>query len=220
MRNIFGWVKTNEVILAKQGYKCFIWVTSLRTIHGKICFIVSFLDGPSKLRHFSMLTASNTTQARQPKPTKRLMQTSWFQTNFAVYLCHWHCIYNSLLLQEISVPGRLTTAMTAQELWVLLGSELWGYLRKLLLQWSKSLTDVASNFDFISKRWDATRAALRFLSSIIVANITSYLSWHTVKWPLIVATFPCLDTLHRFVTVAKNRVHLNRMVSHVSPTSI
>ena len=32
------------------------------------------------------------------------------------------------------------------------------------------LTDVASNFDFISKRCDATRAALRFLSSNIVAK--------------------------------------------------
>ena len=70
--------------------------------------------------------------------------------------------------QEISLPGRLTTAMTAQGLWVLLGSESWKYLWKLFVQWSKSLPDAASNYEFIPKWWDAIRAAFRFLSSIIV----------------------------------------------------
>ena len=113
------------------------------------------------------LPANNTTQ-NQPKPTKRHMQTSWFQTNFAIYLWQWHCIYTSLLFQEISLPGRLTTAMTPQGLRVLLGSETWKYLWKLFVQWSKSLPDAASNYEFIPKWWDAIRAAFRFLSSIIV----------------------------------------------------
>ena len=88
----FGWEKTNEVILAKQGYKCFIWVTNLGAIQGKCCLIGSCLDGPSKLRHFSYVDLPANTTRNQPKPTKRLLQTSWFQTNFAVYLWQWHCI--------------------------------------------------------------------------------------------------------------------------------
>ena len=52
----------------------------------KCCPIVSCLDRP-KLRHFfNGEEPSNNTAQNQSTPTKKLTQTSWFQTNFTVNL--------------------------------------------------------------------------------------------------------------------------------------
>ena len=67
-------------------------VTNLGQLKGKCIPIVSScLDRPSKLGHcFNGELPSNNTTQNQPTPTKRLMQTSWFQTNFPVYLWYHH----------------------------------------------------------------------------------------------------------------------------------
>ena len=54
---------------------------------GNCWLIVSCLDRPSKLRHFSNVDLWLAFKQHNPKPTKKLMQTSWFQTNVAVNLC-------------------------------------------------------------------------------------------------------------------------------------
>ena len=68
----------------KQVCKCFIWVTNLGKIHGEALFNFFLLRQPIKVEAFiqwwSEVRSNNTT------PTKKFMQTSWFQPNFGDYL--------------------------------------------------------------------------------------------------------------------------------------
>ena len=76
--------KTDGDILAKQVWKCFIWVSNLGTIHGE-AQLNRFLPRQTTkvdavFQWWSALKGHNT------KPTSKLMLTSWFPANFAVHL--------------------------------------------------------------------------------------------------------------------------------------
>ena len=66
--------------------------------------IVSCLDRASKLRHFSNVDLWLAFKQHNSKPTKKLMQTSWFQTNLAVYLSCVVSLFFSILLPVVVFP--------------------------------------------------------------------------------------------------------------------
>ena len=108
------WEKMNEDISAKQVCKCFICVSKqwssligqiLEEFIGKSCLNFSCPGRPSQMRNVFIwgdFPSNNTTQ-NQPKPTAKLMQTSWFRQilQFACDACTLFgrfCVHVSLML--------------------------------------------------------------------------------------------------------------------------
>ena len=90
-RIFVSWENTNEDILAKQVCKSFTWVTNLGTIHREVLTDYFLPRQTIKIRdYFQLWLAFDQRNSKSTKPTKKLMQTSWVQTNFAVYL--WWCV--------------------------------------------------------------------------------------------------------------------------------
>ena len=114
--------KKNEDILAKQVCKCFIWATSLGTIHGEGLPNYFLPTQTIKVEVFFQWWLAFKSQH---KSTKKVIQTSWLQTNFAVDLWPWISIlpptkrwyhfmpkclvqYNSLPLHYLDLFGTLS----------------------------------------------------------------------------------------------------------------
>ena len=83
-----------ENTLAKQVCNAAYEWPFLEQFMGKYCPIVPCLNRPSKSRCFiNGDLPSNYTTQNQPTLTKKLMQTSFVQTDFAVYLCRFYIFY-------------------------------------------------------------------------------------------------------------------------------
>ena len=75
-------------ISAKQVWKCFIWVTNLGTYYGEVLPNFFLLRQTIRVEEFVHTVKSFQTKEHKinQRHQKKLMQTSWFQANIAIYL--------------------------------------------------------------------------------------------------------------------------------------